>query len=67
MKRFEKRVKWNFKLAISGYGRTCKEALMDALLNATQDQTDWAQDDSMEAIEAHEVSVIDEDDFEDEE
>jgi hypothetical protein len=63
MKQFDKKVRWNFKLAISGYGQNCEEALRDALLTATFEIEDWVHDDSIEAIENHEVSLIDEDEF----
>lgn len=65
MKKFEKRVHWHFRLSIDGYGKNCEEALRNALEKAVGDLDDWKNDDSLKAIENHEVSMIDEDEFED--
>ena len=35
LKKFEKPVRWNFKISVFGYGRNVKEALLEALNRKT--------------------------------
>ncbi len=64
MKKYDKKVRWDFKISITGYGQTVREALLsaaDQLRN--QVENDFLNND-LEAIEDHEVTSIDEEDIE---
>lgn len=66
MKKFEQRVRWEFKLSVHGHGRDCREALIAAaerLLFAARDG-DFQQTE-FEAIEKYETVLIDETDVDD--
>jgi hypothetical protein len=66
MKNYNERVRWNFELALHGYGKNIKEALLDALTRMHSDvQTDLAESD-LESIEKHEVISIDVTDIDEE-
>jgi hypothetical protein len=60
VKNLEKKVNWDFKISISGYGRNCKEALIAAAENLLyQIDSDFCPGD-FEKIETHEVIHVDE-------
>lgn len=62
-KKYEKKVRWDFKVAFHGYGRTCKEALVDAAQHLEhQCEFDFAQSD-FDAIENYETQNVSENDF----
>lgn len=62
-KKFTKKVRWEFKVAVHGYGRTCKEALADAAEHLQhQCEFDFAAND-FDSIEEHETIDVLEDDF----
>lgn len=58
---FEDRVRWEFKLAMHGYGKTCEEALIDALETNLRDAEAYEMD--FKAIEKYEVISFDKEDF----
>jgi hypothetical protein len=68
-KKFDKNVRWNFKIAIHGYGKNVREALLEATnrLERQIETNEFSSDDFI-AIQNHEVVSIEEDDIaEDEE
>lgn len=65
MKKFEKPVRWEFKLAMHGYGKNVGLALKDALRLMEYELENHSVD--LEAIEKHEVVNILEDDIDEEE
>lgn len=66
LKVFQKEVRWNFKIAIHGYGKDVKKALIDAAGRLENEAiSDYGTSDYV-AIQNHEVVSIDEDDVADE-
>lgn len=63
MKRFEKKVRWNFQIDIHGYGRSCIEALKNAL-ESKRYELDYPELTELQSIEKFEVTSIDEKDVE---
>jgi len=62
-KKFALPVRWEFKIAVHGYGRNVKEALLDAASRLeTQTESDFGNSD-FEAIELHEVVSVNERDY----
>ena len=61
-KKFDKKVRWYFKIAIEGYGQNVEEALTDAAEKLLNDIQDWKYDSTLEKIELHETEFIDEND-----
>ena len=63
MKKYEKQVRWNFKYSLHGYGKTVKEALIDALEREMEScEGSYVKNDYL-AIQNHEVDSIEEDDI----
>jgi hypothetical protein len=68
-KKFENRVRWDFKIAIHGYGRDVREALLDACETMTFDLANRYQisKEDLDLIEEHEVVLVTESDIAEEE
>lgn len=64
MKKFDKKVRFEFRFAMHGYGRNTKEALLSALEIAEQTVKDMDKHD-IEAVENGEIILIDEESTED--
>lgn len=62
MKSFNKKVRWEFKLAMHGYGENVREALRDALCRMSENLNDQSEGD-LHSIENNEVVMIDESDI----
>lgn len=60
MKKFKNHVRWDFRIALDGNGKNCRDALRDALTRGLQNLEDGTLD--VELIENHEVMHIDETD-----
>lgn len=63
MKRFNKNVRYEFKISMHGYGKNVKKALLDAVERLNDSIYDMSQND-LDAIEKFETISIDEKDVE---
>ena len=62
-RKYKDKVRWEFKIAIGGHGRNCKEALRSAAENLLSIIDDFGPND-LGAIEEFETVLIDETDVE---
>ena len=65
LKTFKKYVRWEFKIAVHGYGRNIRQALIDASAELARVARE-SDEGTLLSIQNHELILIDENDTEDE-
>jgi hypothetical protein len=63
---FDKKVRWDFAVPIYGYGKNCKEALLNALNDEIGRIKRDYSDDDLESIEMHNLILISPEDIDEE-
>lgn len=58
MRKFEKKVLWEFRSLLQGYGRDAREALLDALREKKKVIQSARSTAFIEAVERNEVSIV---------